>query len=170
MHRGQAGSQLWAKVEAARVKCARNAPSSCQPASSLSVGWEGWLGMQCYIHLLRPRSADLTLPEELGPYLCKWLPWWSRADSSTSPILHTKGHSTTDKREAAPLFFLPRALLATRTRHISDRLFPDIEPKHMAYVCIKANRQDKIKGSNIVRNFIQVDRRMPLRGLLVKLE
>ena len=29
---------------------------------------------------------------------------WSRADSSTSPILHTKGHSTTDKREAAPLF------------------------------------------------------------------
>ena len=29
---------------------------------------------------------------------------WSRADSSTSPILHTKGHSTTDKQEAAPLF------------------------------------------------------------------
>ena len=74
LHRGQAGSQLWTKVEAARVKCARNAPSSCQPASSLSVGWEGWLGMQCYIHLWGPRSADLTLPEELGPYLCKWLP------------------------------------------------------------------------------------------------
>ena len=36
---------------------------------------------------------------------------WSRADSSTSPILHTKGHSTTDNQEAAPLFFLPRALL-----------------------------------------------------------
>ena len=29
---------------------------------------------------------------------------WSRADSSTSPILHTKGHSTTDKQQAAPLF------------------------------------------------------------------
>ena len=96
---------------------------------------------------------------------------WSRADSPTSPILHTKGHSTTDKLDGGRAsFFLPRALLATRTRHISERLFLDIEPKHMAYVCIKANRQDKIKGSNIVRNFIQVDRRMPLRGLLVKLE
>ena len=29
---------------------------------------------------------------------------WSRADSSTSPILHTKGHSTTDNQDAAPLF------------------------------------------------------------------
>ena len=105
MHRGQPGSQLWAKVEAARVKCARNAPSSCQPASSLSVGWEGWLGMQCYIHLLRPRSADLTLPEELGPYLCKWLP---RSGVGLIPpparSFIPRGHSTTDKQDAAPLF------------------------------------------------------------------
>ena len=29
-------------------------------------------GMQCYIHLRRLGRADLTLPEEVGPYLCKW--------------------------------------------------------------------------------------------------
>ena len=31
-------------------------------------------GMQCYIHLRRLGRADLTLPEEVGPYLCKWQP------------------------------------------------------------------------------------------------
>ena len=109
----------------ARVKCARNAPSSCQPASSLSVGWEGWLGYA----VLYPSAA----PEErrLDPARGAWSVFmqmaaveWSRADSSTSPILHTKGHSTTDKQEAAPLFFLPRALLATRTEHISSTTGP----------------------------------------------
>ena len=29
-------------------------------------------GMQCYIHLRCLGRADLTLPEEVGPYLCKW--------------------------------------------------------------------------------------------------
>ena len=136
MHRGQAGSQLWAKVEAARVKCARNAPSSCQPASSLSVGWEGWLGMQCYIHLRRPRSADLTLPEELGPYLCKWLPWSGvglippRARSfiprDTPPL--TSGRPS--------LFFPPKGSSCYQNRayiqyYWTSRVFPDIETKHM---------------------------------------
>ena len=75
VHTAQAPSQLWPKVEA-RVR--RALPSlamlphpgryAAPPASSLSVG----KGMQCYIHLRCLGRADLTLPEEVGPYLCKW--------------------------------------------------------------------------------------------------
>ena len=100
---------------------------------------------------------------------------WSRADSST-PARSFIPEDTSPLTSRRPrLFFPPKGSSCYQNRayiqyYWTSRLFPDIEPKHMAYVCIKANRQDKIKGSNIVRNFIQVDRRMPLRGLLVKLE
>ena len=74
----QPPSQLWPKV-AARVR----GPSQC---SLILAGEYAGLhlsvqGMQCYIHLRRLGRADLTLPEEVGPYLCKWqreralIPW-----------------------------------------------------------------------------------------------
>ena len=65
----QPPSQLWPKV-GARVR----GPSQC---SLILAGEYAGLhlsvqGMQCYIHLRRLGRADLTLPEEVGPYLCKW--------------------------------------------------------------------------------------------------
>ena len=70
----QAPSQLWPKVEEARV---RQGPLRSQ-CSLILAGMQGpcfisqCRGMQCYIHLRRLGRADLTLPEEVGPYLCKW--------------------------------------------------------------------------------------------------
>ena len=134
------------------------------PASFISQCRLGWLVGYAVLY---PSAA----PEErrLDPARGAWSVFmqmaaveWSRADSSTSPILHTKGHSTTDNQEAAPLFssqglfLLPEpgiyliGYFLTLNQNIwhkgsscfqnrayiqyywASGLFPDIETKHMA--------------------------------------
>ena len=105
----QAPSQLWPKVEArVRGPCARNAPSSwqvCRPPCFISQ----CRGMQCYIHLRCLGRADLTLPEEVGPYLCKW----QRERGLIPPSLPS--FIPRDSEAAPPFFF--RVL--THPTHIS---------------------------------------------------
>ena len=74
---------------------------------------------------------------------------WSRADSSTSPILHTKGHSTTDKQQAAPLFSSQGLFLLTEPAIYPIGYFLTLNPNIWRMFVSKQTGKIRSKGPTL---------------------